>query len=99
MMDAAAPPADSPATYTRRGSTAYRFITSNAMPAISDGSPMLRRCWPSWNQLADRVCPGYTTSTVSRSASSFMRVPAAKSSGDCVQPCSITTSGIGVSGR
>ena len=26
-------------------------------------------------------------------ARSFMRVPAAKSSGDCVQPCSITTSG------
>jgi len=41
--------------------------------------------------LAD--CSGYATRNVWRSASSFMRVPAANSSGVCLQPCSITTRG------
>ena len=35
---------------------------------------------------AASVCPGYTTRTLRSSATSFIRVPAAKSSGDCVQP-------------
>ena len=41
FMDPAAPPADSPATYTRAGSTAKSFITRWVIPAMRAGSP-----WP-----------------------------------------------------
>src|SRR4029077_1687194 len=43
--------------------------------------------------LADIACPGYATRPVRSSACAFIRVPAAKSSGDCLQPCSMTMSG------
>ena len=42
-----------------------------------------------------RRLPGIDDEEVCSSASAFIRVPAAKSSGDWVQPCSMTTSGTG----
>jgi hypothetical protein len=101
MIAAAAPPADSPATYTREGSTAKLFITCRVMPAIRAGSPR-PLCWSSGrNQFQQREpfaaagCSGYTAIHVSSSACAFIRVPAAKSSAFCLQPCSITTIGTG----
>ena len=63
-MVACAPPAESPAMKTRRGSTAWSRITSRVMPAISEGSPPPRRWSPGLNQfqhfwgLAEADCPG-----------------------------------------
>ena len=42
---------------------------------------------------AEAAWAGYATRQERWSAIAFMRVPAAKSSGDCVQPCSITSKG------
>jgi hypothetical protein len=71
------------------------------MPAISDGSPCSARWSDGLNQFqhfepfAATDWAGYSTRQGSFSANSFMRVPAAKSSGLCVHPCSMTTRGNG----
>src|SRR5581483_924820 len=77
----------------------YFSITCSVRPAMSDASP-LPRCWSlGWNQfqyplgLAARDCSGYATKNPWRPASSFIRVPAAKSLALCVPPCNITSSG------
>ncbi len=104
-MAAAAPPADSPATKTRPGSPASRRSTSRASPARMAGSPAPRRWSPGANQFQHRCafaeagCEGYATSIPCASANSFIRVPAAKSSGDWVQPCSMRSRGAGPGGR
>ena len=69
------------------------------MLASSAASPRPRLWWLCLNQfqqrcgLASADCAGYTTQKPCSRASAFMPVPAAKSSGFCVHPCSITTKG------
>jgi hypothetical protein len=98
-MAAMAPPAESPATYTRRVSTPCSAITFCVRLAITAGSPAPRRWWLCLNQFQQRDglaccdCAGYSTRKPCSRANAFMPVPAAKSSGFCVQPCSMTTSG------
>jgi hypothetical protein len=64
MIAACAPPAESPATKTRRGSTAWSRMIRSVMPAISEGSPPPRRWSAGLNQfqhfcgLAVGGCPG-----------------------------------------
>ena len=80
-------------------------MTWRVMSASRPGSPP-SRCWsPGANQFQHfdvvraRRLRRVQTRKPRSCATSFMRVPAAKSSGDCVQPCSITISGSGSSPR
>ena len=64
MIAAAAPPADSPAMYTRVGSTARLPMICRVIPAIREGSP-LSRSWSSplnqfqhFEEFADGDCAG-----------------------------------------
>ena len=50
MTAAIAPPAESPAMYTRAGSTASSCMTWRVMPAMIDGSPAPARWSDGWNQ-------------------------------------------------
>src|SRR4051812_10808092 len=75
------------------------------IPAMRDGSPRSRSWSAALNQFqhfeefADFGCPGYATRKPCSSARSFMRVPAAKSSGDWVHPWSITMSDTVIAAR
>ena len=66
-----------------------------------DGSPWPRSWSTALNQFQQRVAlacadwAGYSTRQPCSSATAFMPVPSAKSSGRWVQPCSITSSGDG----
>ena len=99
-----AAPAEMPPTYTRSSSTPWPFATASAASASSFGSPASRDwCAGShhWKQRVAMVsadCSGYATTKPSFSASASICVAPAKSSAVCVQPWSITTSGVGVAG-
>ena len=92
------PPAEKPST-SRCGSRSARSPwRKRASAKISPTSPAVGATSAA-NQfqqryaLSRRVCAGYTTTSARRSAASLSRVPRAKSSGVCQQPCRATTSG------
>ncbi len=102
--EAIAAPAETPARKTCRGSPPCSATTCVVIPAMIDGSPA-SRCWCAGSYQFQHFlgfcvagCSGKSTIHPRAPATSCRRVPRARSSASCVQPCSMTTSGRPVGG-